>query len=66
MYLGGGGEFFFVEERGQFLEGGYSGFLEIVTINFTTQLLFDLLFMCRLKDVVCVLFHSHFELLLFY
>ena len=50
---GGGGSIF----------GGGSGFLEIANINFTSRLLFDLLFICRLKDVVSiVIFHSGFSL----
>ena len=39
------------DRGGQFLERG-SGFLEIVIMNYTVQLLFVLLFTCRLKDTV--------------
>ena len=40
---------------------GVSGFLKIAIINFTSRLLFDLLFTCRLKDFVSpVIFHSRF------
>ena len=45
---------------GQFLEEG-SGFLETAIINFTSRLLFGLLFTCRLEDVLSlVIFHSCF------
>ena len=38
--------------------GGDSEFLEIAIKNFTSLLLFDLLFMSRLKDIVSlVIFH---------
>ena len=41
--------------------GRSSGFSEIVITNFISRLLFDLLFMYRLKDVVLfVIFHSKF------
>ena len=41
--------------------GGGSGFIETTILNFTSQLLFDLLFTYRLKDVVSlVLFHKCF------
>ena len=41
--------------------GGGSGFIEITILNFTSQLLFELLFTYRLKDVVSlVLFHKCF------
>ena len=44
-----------------------AGFSETASINFTSRLLFDLLFICSLKDVVSlVIFHSRFLLLLFY
>ena len=40
---------------------GESGFMEITILNFTSQLLFDLLFTYRLKDVVSlVLSHKCF------
>ena len=48
-----------MEKQGQFLERG-SGFLEIAITIFLSQLLFDLLFMCRLKDVSLVIFHLCF------
>lgn len=35
------------------------GFIEIEIISFTSQLLFELLFMCRHKDVVSLVI-SHF------
>ena len=47
--------------KGWSVFGGGSGFLEIEIINFTSQLLFNLLFMCRLKNAVSpVIFHSRF------
>ena len=49
------------ERSGQFLEKGGSGFLEIAITYFTSQLLFDLLFTCRLKNIVSlVVFHYVF------
>ena len=49
IFLGGGGARW--ERVNQFLKGGeVSGFLEIVITNFTSQVLFGLLFTCRLKD----------------
>ena len=53
--------FFGVEGRvgkvGHFLEG-VSGFLEVTIMNFTSRLIFELLFTCRLKDVLSlVIFH---------
>ena len=45
---------------GQFFEWS-SGFLEKAIINFTSQFLLDLLFTCRLKDVVSlIIFHLSF------
>ena len=43
---------------GQFLEWG-SGFLQITIKNVASQLLFDLVFMCRLKDVASLLFYIY-------
>ena len=40
FFLGGGGA------------GGVRGFLKIVIMYFTSQVLFDLLFMCRQDDVL--------------
>ena len=37
---------------------GASGFLEKAILNFTLQFLFDLLFTCRLKDVVSLVIFS--------
>ena len=42
-----------------FWRGG-SGFLEIAIINFTSRLLFELQFTCRLKGVSLVIFHLCF------
>ena len=39
--------------------GGGSGFLEITIINFTSQLLFNLLSMCRLKMLNHWLFFTY-------
>ena len=51
MRKGGGGQFF----------EWSSGFLEKAIINFTSQFLLDLLFTCRLKDVVSlIIFHLSF------
>ena len=36
-------------------EGG-SGFIQITILNFTSRLLFDLIFIYRLKDVVSIVF----------
>ena len=39
-------------------------FFEVVIINFTSQLLFELLFPCRLNDVVSVvIFHLRFKII---
>ena len=39
--------------------GGNLGFLDIAIINFTSRILFDLIFTCTLKDVVLlIIFHS--------
>ena len=47
-------------KRGQFLEGR-SEFVEIAIINFTSQILFDLLVTCRMKDLVSlVIFYLRF------
>ena len=55
--LFGGGPWW---EGGSILEGR-SGILEIIIIIFTSRILFDLLFTCRLKDVASlVIFHLRF------
>ena len=55
--LFGGGSWW---EGGSILEGR-SGILEIIIIIFTSRILFDLLFTCRLKDVASlVIFHLRF------
>ena len=66
-WVGGLKNFFGVggrcERGGQFLEGGRSGLLEIAIVSFTSRLLFDVLFTCRLKDAVSlVIFHYVFTL----
>ena len=46
---------------------GGSRFLEIAITYFTSQILLDLLFTARLKDVVSlVIFHLCFQIILFY
>ena len=45
-------------------EGG-SGFIQITILNFTSRLLFDLIFIYRLKDVVSVVFFSQMFLVYF-
>ena len=47
------------ERGGQFLEGEGSEVLEIANINFISLFLFDLLFMCRLKDVVLLVIFTY-------
>ena len=55
--LFGGGSWW---EGGSILDGR-SGILEIIIIIFTSRILFDLLFTCRLKDVASlVIFHLRF------
>ena len=56
-------EFFFfggeglVGKDGHILEG-VSRFLEVTIMNFTSRLIFELMFTCRLKDVLSlVIFH---------
>ena len=39
---------------------GESGVLDIVIINFTSRLLFELLFRCRMKDAVSLIFNLIF------
>lgn len=55
-----------MEKRVSFCEGGRSRFLEIAIVNLTSQLLLDLLHMCKLKDVASLIFCLCFKLILFY
>ena len=48
---------------GKLFEGRSKFFFEVVIINFTSQLLFELLFPCRLNVVSVVIFHLRFKLI---